>query len=224
MTESEWLYCDDSWPMLEWVASKASERKLRLFACACFQHVHNPMDRGHVRVWGIALCHADGQATDDELMGAGQPSPYRPNRPAQDEAFEAIIATGDALDVKFGLDEATGDLKEEYTYDRSSALLRMEHAAQAALLRDIIGNPFRPLPPLSPSLLDWHGGAVLKLAHAIYEERSLPEGTLDRARLAVLADMLEEAGCCDEQLLSHLRGQGPHVRGCVAVDSILGRT
>jgi hypothetical protein len=47
---------------------------------------------------------------------------------------------------------------------------------------------------------------------------------LNAGRLAVLADMLEEAGCCDPQLLAHLRGPGPHVRGCFAVEAVLGKS
>jgi hypothetical protein len=46
---------------------------------------------------------------------------------------------------------------------------------------------------------------------------------LDRVRLAVLADALEEAGCADANLLGHLRGPGPHVRGCFALDLLLGK-
>ena len=38
-----------------------------------------------------------------------------------------------------------------------------------------------------------------------------------------LADSLEDAGCHDWQVLGHLRGPGPHVRGCWAVDLILGK-
>src|SRR5262249_4349761 len=38
------------------------------------------------------------------------------------------------------------------------------------------------------------------------EERSLPQGTLDTVRLAVLADALEEAGCTDAEVLGHCRG------------------
>ena len=74
-----------------------------------------------------------------------------------------------------------------------------------------------------PAWLAWHGGAAVKLAQSVYEERELPSGHLDAARLAVLADMLEEAGCSDAQLLGHLRGPGPHVRGCFAVDAMLGK-
>jgi hypothetical protein len=38
-----------------------------------------------------------------------------------------------------------------------------------------------------------------------------------------LADALEAAGCTDADLLGHLRGAGPHVRGCAALDGVLGR-
>jgi hypothetical protein len=62
------------------------------------------------------------------------------------------------------------------------------------------------------------------LAEAAYAERTLPPGTLDPARLALLADALEDAGCTDGELLGHLRGPGPHVRGCWALDLVLGKS
>src|SRR5262249_8200240 len=43
-------------------------------------------------------------------------------------------------------------------------------------------------------------------------------------RLAILADALEEAGCTDADVLGHLRGPGPHVRGCWTVDLCLGKS
>jgi hypothetical protein len=64
----------------------------------------------------------------------------------------------------------------------------------------------------------------MKVATGIYQERNLPEGTLDNGRLAVLADALEEAGLDDEEVLGHLREQaGVHFRGCWALDAVLGR-
>jgi hypothetical protein len=98
-----------------------------------------------------------------------------------------------------------------------------EGAAQCALLRCIFGTPFRPA-RVEPAWLTWHGGAVVKLAGSVEEERELPSGHLDPARLAVLADMLEESSCADPQLLGHLRGPGPHVRGCFAIDVLTGRS
>jgi hypothetical protein len=58
----------------------------------------------------------------------------------------------------------------------------------------------------------------------VYEERELPSGHLDAARLAVLAGVLEEAGATDPRLLGHLRSPGPHVRGCFALDALTGRS
>jgi hypothetical protein len=91
-------------------------------------------------------------------------------------------------------------------------------------MRDIFGNPFRPAPAVDPAWLAWRGGVVRELARAAYENRRLPEGTLDPARLSLLADALEDARCTDAELLGHLRGPGPHVRGCWAVDLVLGRS
>jgi hypothetical protein len=93
-----------------------------------------------------------------------------------------------------------------------------ERAHQAGLLRDVF-NPFRPA-SASPA---WQAPQVVALAQAAYDQRELPAGTLDVARLAILADALEDAGCDQPDLLGHLHGSGPHVRGCWAVDLILGK-
>jgi hypothetical protein len=90
---------------------------------------------------------------------------------------------------------------------------------QLPLLRDIVGNPFRRV---SFNLV-WQTPTVTNIAQAAYEERALPSGELDPARLAVLSDALEEAGCNDANILGHLRSPGPHVRGCWAVDLLLGK-
>jgi hypothetical protein len=91
------------------------------------------------------------------------------------------------------------------------------------VLRDIVGNPFALAPVVDPAWLRWSGGTVRMLAEVAYEERQLPEGTLHPPRLPLLADALEDAGCADADLLGHLRGPGPHVRGCWALDLILGK-
>jgi hypothetical protein len=92
--------------------------------------------------------------------------------------------------------------------------------AQAALLRCVCGNPFRCV-KLDAALLT---PTVSSLAAAAYAERSLPSGELDAARLAILPDALEEAGCTDASLFAHLRDRGTvHIRGCWCVDLVLGR-
>jgi hypothetical protein len=98
-----------------------------------------------------------------------------------------------------------------------------ELAAQAVLVRDLFPYPLRTLPIVEPAWLTWERGLVSRLAEAAYEERSLPDGTLNPAGLAILADALVEAGCSEGDISTHLREPGPHVRGCWAVDRLLGR-
>jgi hypothetical protein len=100
----------------------------------------------------------------------------------------------------------------------------MRLSTQSDLLRDIFGNPFRTAPRVERAWLAWQDGTLLQLAGAAYEQRRLPEGMLDPGRLGVLADALEDVGCTDAELLGHMRGPGPHVRGCWAVDLVLGKT
>jgi hypothetical protein len=81
---------------------------------------------------------------------------------------------------------------------------------QCDLLRDVFGNPFRPV-TADPAWLHRNDGAVVKVARAIYEERAFE-------RLPLLADAVEDAGCTEAALVGHLRGPGPHVCGCWALD------
>jgi hypothetical protein len=106
--------------------------------------------------------------------------------------------------------------------DRRSTAQSAEQSVQCGLLRCLFGNPFRPV-TVEPLWLVWRDGAVVKLAQAAYDNRSLRSGHLDPARLAVLADALEDAGCADAAILAHCRGPGEHVRGCWAVDLLTGR-
>jgi len=94
-----------------------------------------------------------------------------------------------------------------------------EKRAWCELLRCVFGPVlFRPLPTVSAVVLAWNGGTVVRLAAAVYEERDFSQ-----ERLGVLADAAEEAGLGDAEFLGHLRGPGPHVRGCWAIDLLLGR-
>ncbi len=90
------------------------------------------------------------------------------------------------------------------------------------MLRDLVGNPFRPLPPRNrrhaelwrtelQSCLAWNDGTIPKLARAIHEERAFD-------RMPILADALEDAGCTNADVLEHCRQPGTHIRGCWVID------
>jgi hypothetical protein len=86
----------------------------------------------------------------------------------------------------------------------------------AALVRDVMGNPFRPS-VVEQRWLAWNEGTVLRLAEAVYAKRAFEQ-------LPVLADALEDAGCNNAEILGHLRGPGPHALGCWCLDALLGKT
>jgi len=94
-----------------------------------------------------------------------------------------------------------------------------EELQQMEILRDIAGNPFRPV-TFSPCS---RTATVTNLAQTIYDDRQLPSGLFDNQRMTVLADALEEAGCDNKDILDHCRSGGEHVRGCWVVDLVLGK-
>jgi hypothetical protein len=209
MTEMEWSGCADPRPMLAFLRGRASERDLRLFACACTRRVWGP-------TWSLGRNEPD-RATVEEVERLAEGS--------ADSAGLATVRGRASLEVELLACEEGFGAAWWATEELPMAMPRWqdEMAPQADLLRDIFGNPFRPALPLSPDVLAWNGGTVSCLAESIYEKRWMLEGTLDSARLALLADALLDAGCENEQLLAHLRTQRPHVRGCWVLDLILGK-
>jgi hypothetical protein len=295
MTEAEWLTSTDPQAMLHYLQIApigvggrrrgteeggpvlVSDRKLRLFACACCRSVWdgaecqrcNSADRKSLAMPGVSRClschgtglvggitdprsrravevaerYADGEATDEELL------PYWQNGEeggrcwsSGPHAYAAWCCAWAHQSRYTGADRTTIHAQD----------CGGKPADQAALLREIVGNPFRPVPwQRRPHLL---GERVFDVAQSIYDERAFD-------RLPMLADALLDAGCYNAEILEHCRGrekcswcQGtrwvqyprenrgagaaesckvctdggmssctPHVRGCWALDTILGR-
>ena len=229
MTEAEWIASTDPEPMLASLRGKLSSRKLRLFACACCRRIwHLLGDERSRSAVEVAERHADGLADGRQLSeahalaeaafhaipwessgmagafklaasaawGAADPNPEKPEfgivfkmEPVAGFAMNAALQAGDAA------------------VDRAS-----ERSAQARLLRDILGTPFRRV-PVEPV---WGNSTIRALAESIYQDQAFD-------RLPILANLLEDAGCKDGELIAHCRRSGPHVRGCWVVDLVLGK-
>ena len=227
MTETEWMECTDPTPMLEFLHGRANDRKLRLFAVACCRRIWELLeDERSQKAVELAEQSADHhipQLTLEAVSGEAE------------DAFEDAIAPDETLTVESR--EKTGAACSAASYASNTPVVRhfdavevmraaadatsdsaAECVAQAALVRELWERAIRPI------ILDsaWRTPTATSLAQAAYDERSLPSGELDPSRLAVLSDALEEAGCDDADILGHLRGPGPHVRGCWAVDLLLG--
>jgi hypothetical protein len=90
---------------------------------------------------------------------------------------------------------------------------KAERDQQAQVVREIFGNPFRPV-AFDPA---WRTSDVMLLAGGIYEERAFD-------RMPILADALQDADCTSADILTHLRDGGAvHYRGCWALDLVLDK-
>lgn len=229
MTEHEWLVSDDPDAMLTHLRTSGPEvrsgvlfgrplvhqtphpaatgRKLRLFACAC------ALGEVNSTLLGRRSLHEEAQLA--EKVADGDPMPR-----AWWSWVLSPLATDAALSAAASENSNTRD--------------------KAHLLRDIFGNPFQPVKFDSA----WRSPTAARIAQSAYENR-------DWDALPILADALEDAGCPAEvpcplhpsasfwpadicqhchgrlvltnPILEHLRGPGPHVRGCWALDLVLGK-
>jgi hypothetical protein len=237
MTEEQWLNGPNPKAMLGFLqGGRARGRKLRLFAAAVSRRAWSMLtDERMRRAVETAEAFADGLADEQELravLGAeadnhdwqGDISDVAHAVALRPSDFDVRAASTVTSHVAHALGQSAfpeADFDHD-SYLGAAEIRSCEFADHASLLRDIFGNPFRP-PAVDPTWLSWNGGILKQLAWAAYEERELPGGTLDVARLAVLADALTDAGCTDTDLLEHLRGPGPHVRSCWPVDLLTRR-
>jgi hypothetical protein len=235
MNEVLWLSGADPGPMLDHLEGQASDRKLRLFACACTRRCWGQLKNYHASRAAVEVAerYANGQSTDAQLEEARQRADAWAMNAGQFEQFACMAAAATTAEVAMEAARNAGEAarqqavreavhevipgEDELTVNAQASAAELR--GQAELLRGLFANPFRPV-AADP---EWVTPQVVGLARAADEERLAGNGTLDPVRLAILADALEDAGCPHEALVRHLRGAGPHTGGCWPVDLLLGR-
>jgi hypothetical protein len=243
MTEWQWTTWTDVDKLLNFLRGKTSNRKLRLFAAACCQRVRPQIHiEEYQQMVDLAEQFADHDLPVKEIAAARSHAyglyfeaiDHEPRRPNDDWtacAFSAVeAALGDPREEAYIANEPVlvdaaitttwrAVSAAEYVNGPGSAAEPWkttsihEMSVQAGLLRDIIGNPFRPV-TLVRSWLAWNENTVLRMAQSIYDDRAFDT-------MPVLGDALEDAGCQNAAILSHCRQPGQHVRGCWVVDLLL---
>jgi hypothetical protein len=240
MTEAEWLTCDDPTPMQEYLRGKASGRQLRLFGVACCERAeHLFVDAQSRSSLACLRRYADGRAGDDELREASQEARWAYHFAIRkagvarfgpefdqrmrmlstgpgldgmvldfDPAANAALAVHSAIDFPASTARCAAHAVE---LESGAAAGARERGMQSALLRDIFGNPFRPV-TFSPT---WRTDTAVALARQMYDTREF-------SAMPILADALQDAGCDSADVLSHCRDANQtHVRGCWVVDLVL---
>jgi hypothetical protein len=209
MTEEEWLACYNPQPMQELRELLGSHRKLRLFNCHCCRRVPEILQAvRHREILEVAEDFAEGIITPEEMASR------------RDRWFDfkypfPLAGTWEwALDLTADPERAVGSTRLiAYSVARASGDQVKEQRIQAVMLRELFGNPFRSV-VVAPS---WLTSTVVALASQMYESR-------DFSAMPILADALQDAGCDCDDILNHLRDpNATHVRGCWALDLVLGK-
>jgi mannitol/fructose-specific phosphotransferase system IIA component (Ntr-type) len=220
MTRREWQTCGDPAAMLYHLGDRLSPRKRQLFACACVRRVWHLVAQP-VCQWAVEVAerYADGLASEEEREAADEATASDTDEsegsPYSDAELAATFAILAHLDFA-GRDSIGQHPAVNAAHHAALAGGPAEASNQAVLLRDVAGDPFRRV-KVAQGWRAWNRGLVVRMAEEVYQEQAFE-------RLPILADALEEAGATEAELLDHLRGPGPHLRGCWALNLILGRS
>lgn len=215
MTETEWGRTDDWGQMLYAVSAGAGVRKLRLWCVAWARALVNVAPTHEpFRAWGAGWFSPAALAAYARGIDAAEA--FADGHLGRRELHAVRAATGGPWNVfslpvgHTRLAPATiiptlGHFANEFKLPTPRRL--------AELLREIFGNPFCPV-TFSP---EWRTDTAVAVARQMYESR-------DFSAMPILADALQDAGCDAEELLAHCRDAAQvHVRGCWAVDLVLGK-
>jgi hypothetical protein len=232
MTEAEWLTTKLPLYMLGRESPVVwDERKARLFCCACLRRAPTVLE--DERSWQfVEAVENDPENANGDLRLELERALERFTEADRERSLEDYPDSW-AYPALLGHNEVGGlvyYIARRATWNRahvpgvgwvfaswsrqSDDAEAEEKARQADLLREMFGNPFRPL-KAEPS---WLTSDVLALARGIYEEKAFD-------RMPILADALQDAGCENVNVLDHCRNpNAAHVRGCWVIDMLLGRS
>jgi hypothetical protein len=203
MSAEAWEREQDAHNLLRLLPVDFSRRKLRWFVIAVVRDEIKPsVGSESARILAFAERIADYlQSVDADEWTALQV------KVIEERCAESDYAEGNA-----------GYLEHTVAYDVwEETLWLIDHKSDSergragALLREVFGNPFRPL-----DFAPWRTDTAVALARTMYESR-------DFGAMPILADALQDAGCDSAEVLTHCRDAAQvHVRGCWVVDGVLG--
>jgi hypothetical protein len=211
MSPEEWPTTDDPLRLLQLLTlfvgfNKLVKRKLRLFVCAYIRgEVPPPMGEEVAHILDFA------EHLADDRRGTDKAEWKRIQRRLHASVLDRTYAPdGHASNLGIAVAQ-DGDLDENARWV-FAGWEREPQARALVLLREVFGNPFRPVRFKKA----WRTDTAVSLARQMYDAR-------DFSAMPILADALQDAGCDNADVLDHCRHPKQlHVRGCWVVDGVLG--
>jgi hypothetical protein len=231
MTEAEWLTGEEPDWLVEslYLGRIASDRKYRLFTCACCLRLGSIFPTASLALLSAAEAFCDGLIPESVIREQCRTTAWPMDEPGIGEQHPtqylhqaALCAAGEPYSFEEWEEVKEPDSRPSAagaviylslaTRDQQNwlELCREERSQQMHFLRDVFGNPFRPV----AFDAKWRTDTVVSLAKGMYESR-------DFSATPILADALQDAGCGSADILDHCRGEGVHVRGCWVIDLLL---
>jgi hypothetical protein len=228
MAEFDWATATDPEEMLRRLkrGHRPTSRKLRLFACACCREGWHLLSDPRLRTAVEVAERFEDGLEDVEALNAAERAAeiaYHGDRFVEEEcdpstpeewaaAAVCILSQRSFPSGPEDADEVAHRVALALSPDQDEPDSEVR-AVQAALLRDVLGQPDR----IRPLQASWRTASVVALAKEIYDDRAFD-------RLPILADALEDTVCDDSEVLNHCRSVGRHVRGCWVLDLVLGKS
>ena len=246
MTESDWLSTDSPLRMFRYVRARLSARKLQLLACGCCRLFDGMFSDDQRQALAAVERHVDGLAEQDEYVAAcaqfgrdhmghlvptptGAVSVSTGVSPTAALAFalQSVISTPADDGLHRVLDWAAATASRSVGPGQHRTATQSANRNMCEVFREIVGNPFLERATAGPEWSAAGGRAAPWMLRVSETARGIARGVqAEQAfdRLPILADALEDDGCADAELLSHLRYHSHHLRGCWAVDLVLGKS
>ena len=207
MTEEAWLNHTATNSLIGHAAT-LSKRKTRLCLAACCRRLWPNLTEVSRRAVEASEAYADRVIKKKDLL-------------AVRKAATSVVRDSNSTPAEYAAASVARDpLVPEWIVGRCAYAAQrgneepgehVETSAQIELIRDVFGNPFRPV-TIDPS---WRTSTATAIAQQMYDAR-------DFGAMPILADALQDAGCDHEDILTHCRDpQEVHVRGCWVVDLVL---
>lgn len=244
MTESDWLTTDSPSRLFQHVRSRLSARKLQLLACGCCRLLDGLFSPEQRAALGLVERHADGLASRDEYqtaleqfgrevnerviisMPSGVATATSPEA-ALCQALMAVVSPPADDGLRVALDWVVAAAAREAGAGATTTARKEMNRRLCQVFREVVGNPFRQPVVVGPEWTSAGGRAPHWMLKVGETPRAIAVGVqADQAfdRLPILADALEDDGCNDADLLAHFRHQPAHLRGCWALDLVLGKS